>query len=264
MAISLSNVRRGVEIKPPRILVYGPHGVGKTTFGAQAPAPILVPLEDGAGMLDVPRFPLLKSYAEVVEALNSLGADEHEHQTVIVDSLDWLEPMVQAETCARNGWKDIEQPGYGKGYIACNTVWVEFFSLLQALRDFRNMQVILIAHQEVKTFQDPSTDPYDRYQIKLHKGASAIAQEWADAIFFCTFKTIVQKSKGAFNRENVRGVGHGDRVIYTQERPSHYAKNRYNLPYELPLSYSAFTTALGLPAPAAAQAEASAAVETAA
>lgn len=244
MAISLSSIKSGVEIKPPRLLIYGPHGVGKTTFGASAPSPILIPLEDGAGLLDVPRFPLLTTYPQVVEALNSLGAEEHPYQTVIVDSLDWLEPMVWTEACRRKSWTDIEAPGYGKGYMAANEIWVEFFALLQALRDFKNMQVILIAHSEVKTFQDPSNDPYDRYQIKLHKGAAAVAQEWADFIGFAAFRTIVTRSKGAFNRENVRGVGTGERVLYTQERPSHYAKNRYNLPYELPLSYAAFASSI--------------------
>ncbi len=260
MAISLANIRRGVEVKPPRLLVYGTHGVGKTTFGAGAPAPILLPLEDGAGVLDIPRFDLLQSYGQVVEALNALGADESgTYSTIIVDSPDWLEPMVWAEACARNSWVNIEAPGYGKGYQEADKVWTEFFGLLQALRDYRNMQVILIAHQEVKTFQDPTTDPYDRYQIKLHKGATGLAQEWADAVLFATFKTHTTKSKGSFGRESIRGVGMGDRVLYTQERPAHYAKNRYNLPYELPLSYEAFANAIGLalPKPAAEAAAAS-------
>ena len=256
MAISLTNVRRGVDLKPPRILLYGPHGIGKTTFGAGAPAPILIPLEDGAGALDMPRFPLLTSYSQVLEALNSLGSEEHPYQTVVVDSLDWLEPMVWAEACRRKNWKDIEEPGYGKGYIVVNDVWREFFTFLQALRDYKSMQVILLAHCEIKAFQDPNSDPYDRYQIKLHKGASGIAQEWADAILFANFKSYVQKSKGAFNKETTRGVGIGERVMFSEERPAHYAKNRYALPYEMPLGYSHFAAGLARlmqPAPAAVQ-----------
>jgi hypothetical protein len=250
MAIS---IKRGVTLSPPRILIYGPKGVGKTTFGAEAPAPILLPLEDGAGVLGVERFEIdgrntLQSYAEVIEALNFLGQQDHAYLTCIVDSLDWLEPLIHKETCTRNSWADIEAPGYGKGYKAADEVWREFFSYLQALRDHRNMQVILIAHEEVKTFQDPATDPYDRYQIKIHKGAAGVAQEWADMIGFINRKTFTHTKKGAFGREQVKAVDTGDHVLYTEERPSHHAKNRYGLPAEIVLpkdgSYNAFANAM--------------------
>lgn len=244
MAFNLASITRDPLLAPPRTVVYGPHGVGKTTFGAQAPAPILLPFEDGVGRLDVARFPLIRSWAETQEALASLYTEAHDYATVLIDTLDWLEPLVWAETCVRNKWPDIEHPGFGKGYVAAAVVWREFFAGLSALRDERGMSVILLAHTEIKQFHDPSADPYDRYQIKLQKSAAALAQEWADCVLFANFKTYTQKSDSGFNKKTTRGVGVGERVLYTEERPAFYAKNRYALPPELPFSYAAFSAAM--------------------
>jgi hypothetical protein len=247
MAFNLASISADPVIAPPRVVIYGPHGIGKTTFAAEAPAPILLPFEDGKGRLTIPSFPKISTYAETIEALTSLAKEEHQFQTAAVDSLDWLEPIVWAETCDRNGWKKgIEEPGFGKGYVAALEVWREFFDWLVWLRENKGMQTVLIAHTEIKRFDDPSSDPYDRYQIKLQPRASALAQEWADAVLFCNYKTYTTKADAGFNKKVTRGVGVGERVLHTEERPSHYAKNRYGLPPEIPFNkgagYSTFAS----------------------
>lgn len=244
MAINLSSVVRGAVLEPPRLVVYGPHGVGKTTFAANAPAPILLPFEDGVGTLDIPRFPLLKSWGELMEAFGSLCNEPHEFKTIVVDTLDWLEPLIWAETCARNKWRDIEVPGFGKGYIEAAATWREFFNGLVYIRQQRGMSVILLAHTEVKTFNDPTSDPYDRYQIKLQKRAAELTQEWADAVLFANYRTGTQKTDTGFNRKVTRGVGSGERVLYTEERPAFYAKNRYALPADMDFDYPTFAAAI--------------------
>lgn len=249
MAFDLNAVQRGVSQKPPRLTVYGPHGIGKTTFLSQAPNPLILQTEDGEGLLDVARTGVLTTWAQVQDVLGALYTDEHQFATLGIDTIDWLEPIVWAEACARNGWKDIETPGYGKGYLEANTVWREMFEGLKALRDHRGMAVILLAHAEVKVFNDPAADPYDRYQIKLQKGASALMQEWADAVLFANWKSYTVKTDAGFNKKVTRGVGSGERVLLTEERPSHYAKNRYGLPPELPFAYASFEAAM-YPAPA--------------
>lgn len=234
MGFNLASITRGPIITPPRLIIYGPHGVGKTTFLSEAPSPILLPTEDGQGTLDIASFPVAKTYADVCEAIGTLLQDQHEFQTFGLDSLDWLEPIIWAETCRRNNWSDIEQPGYGKGFTAAVDVWKEFFAGLVALREAKGMQVILTAHTEIKVFNDPSNDPYDRYGIKLQKRASEVCQEWADAVLFANFKSYVQKStKGSFKQVVSRGVSLGERVLYTEERASHLAKNRYGMPAEI-------------------------------
>jgi len=244
MAFDLSSITRGPQITPPRLIVYGPHGLGKTTFLSEAPAPILLPTEDGKGKIDIASFPLARSWADVVSALVTLRDQPHEFGTAGTDSLDWLEPIVWAETCRRNNWADIETPGYGKGFGAADDVWREFFQMLSDLRDKRGMQVILTAHSQIKPFNDPSSEPYDRYSIKLQTRASALAQEWSDAVLFLNQKSYIQKDKKGFDKVIARGVGLGERVIYTEERPSHLAKNRYGLPPEIAVPRGAMYSTL--------------------
>ena len=84
----LNSITRGAPPTPPRLVLYAPHGIGKTTFGASAPSPILLPFEDGIGRLDVATFPRIKTYAEATEAVATLISQPHEFQTAVVDTLD--------------------------------------------------------------------------------------------------------------------------------------------------------------------------------
>lgn len=245
MAISLASLNRIDTPKPPRIVLYGPHGIGKNTFAAGAPKPVLINLEDGhPADTPIDAFPKASSFGEVMEAFGALYTEDHDFETLIVDSLDWLEPLVWAETCQRNNWTDIEQPGYGKGYIAALDVWREYLDAINGLRNDKGLAVIQTAHAEIKTFNSPETEPYDRYQIKLQKRAGELVQEHADMVLFANFKVSTTKTDAGFNKKVTRGIGAGQRTVYTEERPAFLAKNRHRLPPELPLEWSALTAAM--------------------
>lgn len=233
MAISLASISRDPVVAPPRVLVYGPHKVGKTTFGASAPSPIVVPTEEGIGHLPVAHFPLLQTFQEVTEALGSLLHEPHEFVTMVLDSLDWLEPIIWRRTAERGGKKDIEDFGYGKGYMSALDDWRIIMDLMNRIRMERSMAIVLLAHAQVKRFDDPSNEPYDRYQIKLHDRASALIEEWADAILFLNHRVAIAKDDVGFNKKVARGVGSGERILYTEERPAFKAGNRYSLPAQL-------------------------------
>lgn len=250
MAFDLSNIRRGISLTPPRMVVYGSMGVGKTSFAAGAPSPILLPLEDGEGLIDVPRFDLITSYSQLMEAMGTVISEKHDFQTAVIDTIDWMEPLVWAEACRRNNWSSIEDPGFGKGYLEADTVWREVLSGFDAMRA-RGMLVIVLAHSEIKNFADPTTENYDRHQIKLQKRSWALIQEWADIVAYLGFKVVIEKNDAGFNKKIAKGKGFGERVLHLEERPAYYAKNRYSLPPEisLPLDnaagmYQAFSAAL--------------------
>lgn len=245
MAISLADLNNSTIMKPPRILMHGVAGVGKTSFAAGAPSPVFIQTEEGLdSVVDVPHFPLAKTFDDVMGAIYALYQEEHSFETLAVDSIDWLEPLVWAETCRREGWRSLEDIGYGKGYLAADTVWGEYIEGINALRNDRGMAIVQIAHTDIKRFDSPETEPYDRYVIKLHKRASERLQEHADMILFANWKVSVQKTDAGFNKKVARGVGSGQRVMYTEERPAFIAKNRYSLPPELPLSYGALIDAM--------------------
>lgn len=237
------------EWKAQKILLYGVQGLGKTTFGATFEKPVLLRTEDGAGAVDIPTFPLVGSYSDMVAAINALHG-EHGFKTVVLDSLDWLEPLVWAETCRLGGQDNIESFGYGKGYLAADEQWRFLMGGLDSLRLRLGMTLVLVAHAEIKNYHNPELDPYDRYQIKLHKRAFGLWQEWADMVLFCNYKTHIEKAEAGFNKEVKRGAGTGERVIYTEERPAYLAKNRWGLPSEIYIgqdkTWSAFHTSLSL------------------
>lgn len=244
MAISLQSLQRSSTIKPPRIVVYGVHGVGKTTFAAGAPSPVFLWTEDGQGVLDVTGFPLAKTFGEVMEALAALYTEDHDFRTLVVDSIDWLEPLIWAQTCRDNGWRSIEDPGYGKGYVAATDLWRQYIEGLNALRDEKGMTIVQIAHADVRRFDNPETEPYDRYVIKLHQRSSALIQEHSDIVLFANYQISTTKADVGFNRKVTRAVGSGNRVAYTSERPAFLAKNRYQLPDQIPLEWAALAAAL--------------------
>jgi len=240
----LNQIQRGRTPAPRRTLVYGVHGVGKSTFGSMAEAPVFIQTEDGLSNIECERFPLAVQYADVIAALAELYTEPHEYRTVVLDSLDWLERLIFADVCKKRGVESIEDIGYGKGYVFALTNWREVLTGLDALRNDRDMGIILIAHAQIERFANPETDTYDRYSPRLHKQASALVQEWADEVLFCTYSVHTKTTEEGFGRKRVQGIGTGERIIRTTERPAHVAKNRLNLPDEFPLDYRIYAAFL--------------------
>ena len=246
----LAQIQRGRTAKPPRILVHGTEGVGKSTFASQAPKPVFVQCEDGLDEIDCEKFPLATTYDDVIAALTELRTGQHDYETGVIDSVDWLERLIWDKLCAQYSVNSIEKVdgGYAKGYTHALTYWREIIDHLNALRNTRGMVILLIAHSKVERFEDPESSPYDRYSPRLHKHAAALLSEWADAVLFATRKIRTQTEDAGFNRK--RTIAHaigrdgGDRVLRCVGGPSCVAKNRYGIIEELPLSWPAFITAL--------------------
>lgn len=116
MAFDLSSITRGKRLRAPKIVVYGPPKIGKSTFAASAPSAVGILTEEGLDNIDVAAFPVAKTYEDVLAAITTLANDAHEFNSVFVDSLDWLEPLILGKICRENGVDNIEKIGYGKGY----------------------------------------------------------------------------------------------------------------------------------------------------
>lgn len=242
MAISLDSLERGQENKPPRIVVYGTKGIGKTSFASSAPEPVIIQTEDGIGLLDTPRFPIAKSFADVLAAIGVLLKEDHKFKTVILDSADWTERLIHAQVRVEHGDKIFSE--YGKGYTFAVPHFENLLGGLNALRERKGMTVVITAHAITKRYESPDVEPYDRYFLDLHSKVGSALEEWCDVLMFANYKVITKATDTGFGNKQVRGVGVGERILFCEERPAFTAKNRYRLPAEMPFDWKAFEGAM--------------------
>jgi len=265
MAFSLESITFEKVVKAPRIIVLGTEGIGKTSFACGASfvdnqmvkvgqnSPLLIPCkgEQGADSLGVPMTPVCNSKDEILEIISELYSAKHDFNTVVLDSASALLPIITDGVCAEFGVLNIRKvPGFRTGDAAIVNSWRAILDGFDALRNERNMSTIIIGHTKVKKFKNPQGDDYDTYDFDLEfSDVSELLKRWADVILFCNRKVVV-KVEGEdkqFSKAKKRGIDitDGARFMYTQQRPSHPGKCRFgNIPYELPLDWAVFQSAI--------------------
>lgn len=236
--MTLQSITKGKIVAPYRVLIHGVDGVGKSTFGADAPSPVFLGTEDGTEHLDVARFPAPQSWEDVIDAVRTLTEDAGSYKTLVVDSLDWAEPLIWQHVCAKHKVATIEDVGggYGKGYQAAIDEWRIFLATLERLQKEKAVNVVLIAHSFIKQFKNPQGDDFDRFVLKLNEKAAGLIREWCRGVYFANYETFAVKDKA----KRVRGVSTGARLLYTQRTAAYDAKDHYFLPEQLPLSWAEF------------------------
>jgi hypothetical protein len=232
-------VIKGKQRTPRRILLYGTHGIGKSTWAADAPSPIFIQCEDGLADIGADRTELLKEMGQVIDTLYALIREPHDYRTCVIDTLDWLERLIHAAVAQEKGKSCIEDIPYKAGYLLALKHWNHILRALDDLRGTRNMAVILLAHAKVEKFDAPDLDTYSRYSPDLHKGASPMVQEWADEVLFATFRVNTVREEQGFNVK-VKAVGVGERIVHTCEAPTHMAKRRLVMPDVIDLKFSEY------------------------
>lgn len=236
----LEQVTHGKTQKAPVLLIYGTAGIGKSSFGADAPKPIFIRTEDRQGHLNVSKFPLVSTYEQFVEQLKTLIQEKHDYSTLVLDSLDWLERgAVHAHVVAEfisdgsNKIETVADIGYGQGYAKAAYFAKEIVQGLTVLREKKGMSIILIAHALVKQMTPPDSDAYQKYTLDMHDKFAAPFIQFADAILFAQYKTVFAKQNKKFDKDAKRAVATGARILHTEDRGAWLAKNSYDLPAEL-------------------------------
>lgn len=229
-------VTKGIIRKPLKLVVYGPEGIGKTTFASQFPWPVFIDTEGSTNHMDVARFEAPKTWDAILEDVKSLIAYPAGYQTLVLDTADWAVRMCETAVCMRAGKAGIEDFGYGKGYVYAKE---EFGKLLDLMTEVveKGINVVLTAHSIIRKFERPDeSGAYDRWELKLGNKAgsqiAALCKEWADVVLFANYKETVVEIDG---KKKAQG---GSRVMYTSHAPTWDAKNRHGMPPELPFDYT--------------------------
>lgn len=231
MAISLSTLKSSKNDNPPITVIYGVDGIGKTSLAAEWPAPIYLPTEGERPPSDIemPTPGTVESFDALLDIFSELLTEEHEFKTVIIDSLDGLENLVWDATCARLDVSSIEEPGYGKGYIETDTEWRELLGGIGALSR-AGLNVVMLAHPEIVRFDSPTTDPYSRYTLKMHKRANALVREQADLVAFMNYRISLKEKEVGHKKTVTHAEGGKERQIHLVEGAGFVAKNRFSMP----------------------------------
>jgi len=233
-------VIRGKTPQARRVLLYGVHGVGKSTWAAQAPEVLFLDFEDGLSDIDCAKSEHLHELPELMAALRWLATEEHDFQTIAIDSADWLERAIHRDVAVGRNAESIADIPYGNGYKQALKQWDDVLNALEWLRANKRMMVILLAHSQVIRFDDPQGDGYDRYQPALHKYAAARLQEWCDEVFFASYRTFTKKEDQGFGKTRTVAVGDSERYIRTSETAAVQAKNRLSLPHEIDMNFQTY------------------------
>lgn len=236
----LSGVVKGKVKRPPRIYLYGVEGIGKSTLASDAPKPIFLGAEDGTTELDVPRFPQPRTLADVYDAFRDLQGD-HDYETLVIDTVDWIEPLVWKAVTERDEQLDIESYGFGKGYTVALVEWRSLLAALERTLARRPMRVIALGHCIVKTWKNPEGEDFDRYVPQMHEKAAGLWKQWCDALLFANYETYAMKAKRDEKNSTAKAKGFdtGKRLLFTERTAAFDAKNRYGLPRSMPLSWGA-------------------------
>lgn len=237
MALSLESLQKIRNRVDPILLFYGTAGMGKTTLALDAPNPVYLQISPERPPMGVETtsFGEITSWAQVCEALTALYEQEHEFKTVIIDSLDALEPILWKDVCIQHQWANIEAPGYGKGYMIADGHWRQLIDMCDYLRRDRGMTVIWLALALAKDHEEPGAQSYKRYDLKLHKRAEGLLTQAADAVLFINTRVVIKETEAGFGKKNTHAEGGGARWLFTDTRPAFVAKNRFNMPESIML-----------------------------
>lgn len=236
----LDNVKKGGTKRQPRIMMIGVEGVGKSTAGASMPNPLFICCEN---RLVGPQFEntdsiVPKSWDDIIKTLDELIADSHGYKTLVIDTLDWMEPMLYTHVCTKAGYKNIEDFGYGKGYVVAQQEARQLIVRLEKL-NFAGMNIMLLAHSIVKTVNNPAGDNYDRYEGKMNAKIGGLFKEWCDVILFAHFDMYTKK-----DGTRTKAFGGDGRIVQTTHSAAWDAKNCFGLPEVMPLDMTAIMEAI--------------------
>ena len=227
------DIQRGVIWRPPKLVIYGSEGIGKTTLASHAPDPLFIDTEGGSNFLNVKRAKPPASWEELIATVKEVAETPGICKTLVVDTADWAEALAAEKVCRQNGVSSIASIPYGHGHVLLADTFMELLAALNKCIS-AGIAVIVIAHAKMRKFEEPDElGAYDRWEMKLSKQVAPLLKEWCDALLYCNYKNIIVTADSG--KKKAQG---GRRVMYTDHRPAFDAKNRFGLSDELDMDFN--------------------------
>lgn len=234
---------RGKQPGAKKVVVYGPEGIGKSTFASRFPDPVFIDMEGSTKDMDVARTETPASWSMLLEQIQYVKTYPDICRTLVIDTIDWAERVCIEHICALHRKNGIEDFGYGNGYTYTGEEFGRFLNKLSEVIE-AGVHVVLTAHAQIKRFDQPDEmGSYDRWELKLGKKTtsqtSPLVKEWADMLLFANYKTHTVALDDKGKKRKAQG---GHRVMYTSHHPCWDAKNRYGLPEEMAFDYESIAS----------------------
>ena len=228
-----------IRVPPPLIAFYGEPKIGKTTLAAQFPKPIIIWTERGAAAIKVPKLPVhnpARSWNEVLGSIRVLLREDHDRQTVVLDTLDVAEKLCKEHVIQTEfEGSHAKYMSYYKGPPVFRAEFKRLLDGLELLRDRKNMTVIVIAHDGLQKGSNMLGEDYKKFAGNLSdRECWTMVRDWVDMLGHACKELYVEDGKA-------RQVGTGRWLVF-EGSPARDAGGRagYEMPAKIQLSYEEF------------------------
>lgn len=211
-----------------RAFVFGETKIGKSTWASQWPKPLFLATEPTLSHLD--RYEVeIKSWGDFLRAGAAIVQEEHEFETIVVDTIDALYALCAQDICQK---EDADYEGdigsMGKGW------WMVNRQLTEKIRKLAQLpyNLILISHttqKEVTTVRGK----YTQWTSNLPPKTKTALYSLCDLVLLATVETMIAE-KGPEEQ----------RVLKSGKSVNYETGSRFAIPDTLPLSYEALRNAL--------------------
>ena len=217
-----------------RLCAYGAEGIGKSTFASKFPEPLFIDIEGGTKQLDVSRFPSPDNWKTLLDEIDAVIEEPEICRTLVIDTIDRAEALLIGALLSESNTDSIEKygGGYGKGYTALQERFSKDFLMRLDKVIAKGVNVVLLAHAQMRKLESPDEPPYDRWELKVSKKVAPIVKEWADILLFMNYEITVVEENG-----RNKAKGSAKRVMHANHTPTYDAKNRYDLKDTMPLDF---------------------------
>jgi hypothetical protein len=235
--ILMMDIIRGKIAGAQKVVLYGPEGIGKSTFAAQFPNPLFIDTEGSTKHMDVARLPKPSSWTMLMDEVRYVRDNSSICNTLAIDTADWAESLCINHVCSKSNKTSLADFGHGNGYIYLEEEYGRFLNLLEEVIE-RGVNVCLTAHTTLRKVEQPDEiGAYDRWEMKLEKKTASLTKEWADMLLFANYRTIVINVDNQGAQKGKNKAQGGERVIYTEHRPVWDAKHRHGLQDVVPMKF---------------------------